>query len=176
MAVKFETSGLDEFQQALRKYELLSSKTREEVLEHRGRNFAFALHREAAKVGRATKKRIRKIPASRMRVRNGDKRSQRQEKARRIFAAGFVAAGWIPAIRAFRQRGGVNTVADVDNPKGRAVKQFRKNTVILVNAQPGAMKADKLHDISDKAFRNQTRDMQRFFQKRMNKDLGRAWR
>lgn len=176
MAIEFHSEGMKEFRDALRKYELASSRTREEVLEKRGRNLAFALHREAAKVGRRTKKRIRKIPASQMRVRGNDKRSQRQEKARRIFAAGFVAAGWIPAIKAFKQTGGVNTVADVKSPKGGVRRNMRKLTIEMFNAQPGAVEADNLHRISDKAFKNQAKDMRKFLQKKMDKDLERAWR
>lgn len=160
----------------MQKYEAMSSKTREEVLEHRGRNFAYALHSQAARVGRATKRRIMKVRASNMRVRGGDKRSKRQEKARRIFAAGFVAAGWIPSIKAFRSSGGINTVAKVDAPAGYVNKQYRRGFVELVNAQPGASAADQKWDISGKAYRGQERDMQRYFQRKANKDLERAWR
>jgi hypothetical protein len=176
MAIDFKTDGMREFQEALQLYERLSSKTREQVLEHRGRNFAFALHSQAARVGRATKRRIQKVRASRMRVRGGDKRSKRQEKARRMFAAGFVAAGWLPAIKAFKTGGGVNTVADVDNPKGYVNKQYRRGFVEMVNAQPGAAAADEKWNISGKAVRGQERDMQRYFQRKADRDLGRAWR
>jgi hypothetical protein len=173
MAIDFQTSGLAEFETALQRYESMSSKTRDEVLEHRGRNFAYALHREAARVGRATKRRIKKFPASKMRVRGGEKRSKRQEKARRMFAAGYVAAGWIPSIKAFRSFGGINTVANVENPHGYVRRG--KIYVELVNAQRGAVEADKKWDISGKAYRNQERDMQRYFQRQADKDLNRAW-
>lgn len=171
MAIDFKTTGLREFEQALSKYEAASSKTRDEVLEHRARNLAFALHAASARVARATKKRIMKTPANRMRVRGGDKRSKRQEKARRMFAAGFVAAGYIPAIRSLKSFGSVNTVADVGNPKGGVRRG--KDYIEIYNAQPGAVEAEKKWDIEAKALRGQVRDMERYMARKMRKDAER---
>lgn len=174
MAIEFQTTGLREFEQALSKYEAVSSKTRSEVLEHRARNLAFALHAASARVARATKRRILKVPASRMRVHGNDKRSQRQEKARRMFAAGFVATGYIPALRQFVSSGGVNTVADVGNPKG-GVRRGR-DYIEIYNAQPGAIEAERKWAIESKALRGQVRDMERYLARKMRRDAERFGR
>ena len=175
MSISVQTTGLEDFQKALRKYETVSSKTREQVLEHRARNFAFALHREANRVGRNTKRKIQRKPASRMKVRSG-RRTKAQEKARRIFAAGYVATGFLPALRRLRGRGSVRTLADVSNPDGSVVVNRRGLTIDIINAQPGIYEADQKHGISDRAHRNQERDMQRYFQRQANRDLERSWR
>jgi len=176
MAIDVQTTGLDGFQKALRKYETVSSKTREQVLEHRARNVAFALHREAQRVGRAAKKRIKNRPASRMKIFAKGKRSKAQEKARRIFASGYVAAGYLPALRRLKGRGSVRTLADVGTPEGSVVITMSRLTVDIINAQRGAYEADQKHRIADKALRNQERDMQRYFQRKLDRDTERAWR
>ena len=176
MSIEFKTSGLGEFKSALREYELASSKTRVEVLEHRARNFAFALYREALKVGRATVGRIKAIPASNMKVRHNADRTQKQEKARRIFAAGFVASGWIPSIKSFLSSGSVRTLAKVDYPRGSVVINHGAGFIDLINSTPGASEAEDRHGITDKAARNQAEDMRRYLQRKADKDLERAWR
>jgi hypothetical protein len=175
MAIEVKTTGLEDFEKALREYELISSKTREEVLRHRAGRLAFALHRAALEVGRAAMQKIRQISPRRMRVRTGD-RTQRQEKARRIFAAGFVASGWLPAIRAFRSSGSVRALAKVGTPQGGVVLNIRAGHIDLVNSTPGAAEADAKHGISDRALRNQAEDMRKYLQARADRDLDRAWR
>lgn len=176
MAIDFQTDGMKDFQRTLKKYELASSKTRREVLDHRGQNFAHALFREANKVGRAAMKKIKALPLRRIKSHNDPNRSVRKEKARRIFAAGFVASGWIPAIKFFRQRGSLRTINTVDSPQGRVVTNYRKGEVTLINSTPGAAVADEKHGISDKAYRHQEQDMARYLERQAAKDLERSWR
>ena len=178
MAIDVHTTGLEGFQSALREYELASSKTREEVLEHRARNFAFALHREGQRVGRNAKRKIERMSASKMKVFGSSKRSKRQEKARRIYASGYVAAGFLPALRRLHGRRGtrIRSLADVKSPEGSVRVDLRNLTVDIINAQRGAYEADQKHGISDKAYRNQERDMARYLQRKADRDLERAWR
>ena len=172
MGVKFETSGLEDFNKALKAYELASSKTRAEVLAHRAQRFAFALYSEAQRVGRATIGRIKAVSAREMRVKNGQ-RTQRQEKARRIFSAGFVASGWLPSIKRFRQSGSVNALAKVKTPAGSVV--VGENYIDLINSTPGAVEAEVKHGISDKAARNQAADMQKYLDRKDRENLTRIW-
>lgn len=175
MAIELKTEGLEGFQRALNEYVRVSSKTREEVLEHRARNFAFALFREYQKQGRKTKRKILKIPASRMKIPGVPDRSQKQEKARRIFAAGYVATGWIPAIKGLRQKGGLTVMAKVASPQGSIRRAIARGYIDLINSTPGAAEAYKLHDLSGKAYRNQERDMQKYLQRKADRDLKRSW-
>lgn len=175
MAIDVKTTGLEEFEKALNEYEAVSSKTRAEVLDHRARNLAFALYRESLKVGRDSMRAIRQVSARKMRVRTGS-RTQRQEKARRIFAAGFVASGWIPSIKRFRSSGSVRALAAVDSPQGSVVVNYSAGYIELINSTPGAVEADAKHGISDKAFRGQAEDMRRYLQKKADEDIGRIWR
>lgn len=175
MTIDLKTTGLRDFTDALNDYERVSSKTREEVLEHRARNMAYALFREAQKVGRATARKIKQTSARNMKVRSGE-RTQAQEKARRIFAAGFVASGWIPAIKRFASRGSLRPMADVKNPQGGVSINLRAGYIELVNSTPGADEAEAKHDISGRALRGQAEDMRRYMQRKADKDLERSWR
>ena len=175
MAIDIKTSGLDEFRDALLDYEAASSKTREEVLEHRARSLAFALYREAIKVGREAVKKIKATEPSRMRIRQGN-RTRNQEKARRIFAAGFVASGWLPSIKRFRSSGSVSALAVVKSPQGSVNVNRRENYIELINSTPGATDAEAKHGISDKALRGQAEDMRKYLQRKADEDIGRAWR
>jgi len=175
MSIDVKTTGLREFEDALNEYEAVSSKTREEVLDHRAKNLAFALYRESIKVGRDAMRAIRQVSATRMRVKTGE-RTQRQEKARRIFAAGFVASGWIPSIKRFRSSGSVRALAAVESPQGSVVVNHRAGYIELINSTPGAAEADARHAISDKALRGQAEDMRKYLQRKADQDIERAWR
>lgn len=175
MTIEIKTEGLEGFNRAIREYEKVSSKTREEVLEHRARNFAFALFREFQKRGRLTKKKIQRIPASKMKVRGASGRSQRQEKARRIFASGFVATGWIPAIKALRQKGSLTVMAQVASPQGSIYRAYKRGFVELINSTPGAAEADAKHNLTGKAFRNQEKDMRKYLERKANRDIDKTW-
>lgn len=170
-----KVEGLADFEKALTRYEQISSKTREEVLEHRARNLAYALHREAVKVGRSARRKIKALPLNRIKVHSGKPRSNRKEQARRMFAAGFVATGWIPSIKAFRHAGGVNTLADVSDPNGYVRNRAKQGFIELVNAQPGSAQAHDKHSIIEKALRRQTADMERYFARKAARDVERAW-
>ena len=179
--IEFKTEGIKGFQQALKRYELESSKTRKEVLIHRTNRFAYALHRIGSGVARSTQKRIRATSARKMLPRGRGDRTRRQEKARRIFAAGYVASGFIPALkwsaqRAGRTRASVRSVNKFSNPQGSVRAAIRRGYIDLINSTPGAPEADTKHRISAKAYRNQERDMQRYFQRQQNRALRRAWR
>jgi len=171
--MKIETTGLQDFQKALKAYELASSKTREEVLRHRARNFAFALFREYQKAGAQAKRSIKALPAKVMKVRTGN-RSRAQEKARRIFAAGFVATGWIPALQKIAGKGTLRALANVKSPQGRVV--FGKDYIEIINSTPGAAEADAKHGLTDRAFRNQAEDMEKYLRRKAEKDLERSFR
>lgn len=175
MAIDVKTTGLQEFEDALNEYEAVSSKTRAEVLEHRAKNLAFALYREAIKVGRQTMRTVRQTTARKMKVRTGE-RTQRQEKARRIFASGFVASGWLPSLKRFRSSGSVTALADVRSPQGKVVVNTRAGFIELINSTPGATDAEDKHGISDKALRGQAEDMRRYLQAKADRDIERAWR
>lgn len=161
---------------ALRKYELASSKTREEVLLHRGNRFAWSLFGVFNAQGRRTQRKIKSTSAKVMRVRNGADRTRRQEKARRIFAAGFVATGWLPAMRKLTRRGTAKPLASVKNPRGTAKINLRKMEIELINSTPGAWEADQRYGLSDRAARKQAADMQKYLQKKADKDLQRSWK
>jgi len=176
MAINLKTTGLDEFQKAIFEYEAASKKTRAEVLEHRARNLAFALHREAQKVGRAAKAKIKQVESSRMRVFPVRARTRAQEKARRIFAAGYVASGWIPSLKKFRESGSVNVLANVSSPQGSVVINHRAGFIDLINSTPGAAEAEAKHAISDKALRGQAEDMRKYLDRKDRENLGRFWR
>jgi hypothetical protein len=175
MSIDLKTTGLDEFTDALLDYEAASSKTRAEVLEHRARNLSFALYREAIKVGREAMRTIKTISARKMKIRQGT-RTQKQEKARRIFSAGFVASGWLPSIKRFRSSGSVNALAVVKSPQGGVNVNRRENYIELVNSTPGAVEAEAKHGISDKALRGQAEDMRKYLQAKADGDIARAWR
>lgn len=170
-----KTTGMKEFNATLKRYALASSKTREQVLDHRARNLAFALYREFKKVGMASVKRIKATSAKRMKVRVGD-RTQKQEKARRIFAAGYVAAGWIPALQKLAGRGSVAVINPVKNPQGRVIVNYPKGYIEIINAQTGAAEADDKHSIVDKALKNQERDMQKYLDRKQSETNGRVWK
>jgi hypothetical protein len=170
-----KTTGLSDFNKMLRRYAIASSKTREEVLDHRGRNLAFALFREFQKVGRVAQKKIKTIPARRMKVRSGN-RTQKQEKARRIFAAGYVAAGWIPALQKLAGRGSVKVLNPVKNPQGRVIVNHARGYIEIVNAQNGAVEADEKHAIVDKALKHQERDMAKYLERKQAETNGRVWK
>lgn len=172
MSVEFQSTGLENFQKALNDYELASRKTRAEVLAHRAQRFAFALYREAQTVGRATIGRIKGIRPSEMKVRSGN-RTQAQEKARRIFAAGFVASGWLPSIKRFKQSGNVNALAKVKVPQGGVV--IAPNYIDLINSTPGAVEADAKYAMSDKAAQGQADDMQRYLDRKDRENLSKTW-
>jgi hypothetical protein len=172
MSVEFHSTGLANFQKALNAYELASSKTRAEVLAHRAQRFAFALYREAQIVGRATIGRIKGLRPSEMKVRSG-KRTQPQEKARRIFAAGFVASGWLPSIKRFKQMGSVNALAKVKAPQGSVI--IGKDYIDLINSTPGAVDAEAKYAISDKAAQGQADDMQRYLDRKDRENLSKTW-
>lgn len=175
MTIEMKTEGLEGFNRALSRYVEASSKTRQEVLEHRSMTFAFALFRSYQQRGRVTRRQIKKMPARRMKVYGVATRSKRQEKARRLFAAGFVATGWIPAIKALRQRGGLNVMAKVGSPQGSIVRAYKRGYVELINSTPGAPQADAMHNLTDRAYRNQERDMQRYLERKAERDLRRSW-
>ena len=174
--MKLETEGLKDMQDALRKYDLASSKTREEVLMHRGNRFAWSLFGVFNAQGRRTKRKIMATRAGKMVVRNGGKRTRGQEKARRIFAAGYTATGWLPAMRRLTKRGTARPLADVKNPKGSVKINMKKLVIELINSTPGAWEADKKHRLSDKAARKQAADMQKYLQRKADQDLKRSWK
>jgi hypothetical protein len=175
MAIEFDSKGVRGFQEALRKYELASSRTRREVLMHRGQRFAYALYMAARRVGVAARRKIRAIPAGNIRPRNPDS-SRKKEKARRIFSVGFVASGFIPAIKFFRSRGSLSVLNKVDSPSGRVDANFSANYLDIVNSTRGAAEADSLHDISGTAYRGQEADMQKYLERKSAQDLERSWR
>lgn len=179
--IDVKTEGIEGFQKAIRKYELESSKTREEVLIHRTNRFSYALHRIASGVARSTQKRIRATSARKIVPHSKGTRTRRQEKARRIFAAGYIASGFIPALRWSAQRAGrtrasVRAVNKFPRPQGGVNAAIRRGYIDLINSTPGAVEADAKHNISAKAYRNQERDMQRYFQRQQDKALRRSWR
>jgi len=176
MAIKLKTTGMEEFQTAILEYEAASKKTRAEVMDHRARNIAFALHREAQKVGRAAKAKIKQVPATAIFPRVQGTRTQRQEKGRRMFAAGFVASGWIPAMKRFRESGSMRVLANVPSPQGAVVVNYRAGFIDLINSTPGAAEAEAKHAISDKALRGQAEDMRAYLDRKDRENLGRFWR
>lgn len=171
--MKVKTTGIQEMNNALRKYELVSSKTREAVLLHRANRFAWSLFGTYQQEAKETKKKIKYVSARRLKVRHGT-RSKRQEKARRIFAAGYASTGWIPAMRKLTRGGTVRPMAKVENPQGSVI--IRKKEIILINSTPGAWEADKRHNLSNKAARKQAEDMQKYLQRQADKDIKRSWK
>jgi hypothetical protein len=167
MKITWHTEGLPEFQKAFRRYEAASSKSYEEAVKHRTGRFGFTLFRLFNAKARQTRTRIRRIPAYKMRVRDGA-RSQRQEKARRIFATGFAAAGWLVAALRFRRPGAsVRALNKVDSPRGRVSLNLRGaiRSADLFNFAPGAADTDAKHGLSAKAYAIETADMNKYLER-----------
>src|SRR5690625_4532266 len=118
--IDWKTEGLDDFEKTFRRYQDVSSKSFEDSVKHRVGQLGFSLFFEFKRIASKSRRAILRRPARHMRVK-GENRTQKQEKARRIFALGYVSTGWIPAMLKFRRAGASAIVINtVKNQIGRA--------------------------------------------------------
>jgi hypothetical protein len=167
MSIQFKTEGHREFQQTFRRYEQASSKSFDQAVRHRVGRFGFTLFRLFNREARKTRAVIRRTPARIMRSRDSS-RTQRQEKARRIFSTGFAAAGWLVAALSFRRAGAsARGLNPVKNPRGKITLNLRSaiRSADLINFAPGAKATDNKHGLTAAALRVEVADMEKYLQK-----------
>lgn len=167
MSIQFKTEGHREFQQTFRRYEQASSKSFDQAVRHRVGRFGFTLFRVFTQEAKKTRQRILKIPAKIMEPRDPS-RSRKKEKARRIFATGFAAAGWLVAALSFRRAGAsARGLNPVKNPRGKITLNLRSaiRSADLINFAPGAKATDNKHGLTAAALRIEVADMEKYLQR-----------
>ena len=175
--IDFRTQGMDEFRRTWRRYQSVSRREFPDMVKHRVGQWGWSLFVEMQRVGRKAMRKIRRMSPYEMRVRSRT-RTPRQEKAVRIFAAGYTATGWVPSILKFGRRRSVRTLADVKNPEGSVAVDFKfgRARATLVNSTPGAYEADRKHKVTERSLRREQRDMTRYIERKESQRIRKVWR